>query len=151
MEKYLQYKAADFAEDTEFIKWVQSDFTEFADTWDTFMNDNPSLGDEISEAIDIIELFQFEKPAVTSDQQDHLLKQIYEAVEADEKSEPVAEAVPPVVQPITLEVVTQQSTSSVREVATASIEEPKSLSRLLIPIAAVACLIAIALFFFLGR
>ena len=150
MEQYLQYKAAEFAEDTEFIKWVQSDFTSYADKWDTFMNDNPSLGDEISEAIDIIELFQFEKSEVSSDQQDNLLTRIHSTVDAQPKT--ITESpVPAVAKPTTPEVVkpqSQQPAAAMKEVAAPATVEASSMTRFLVPIAAIVCLMALAFYLF---
>ena len=142
MKKYLQYKAADFAEDLDFIRWVQTDFTEYADKWDTFMNDNPSLGDEISEAIDIIELFQFEEPTVTTAQRDNLLTKINNTIDEEAKLEKVVEPTPtPVAQPKP-----QPAVAKTTATVETSSNPSKSIFRYLIPLAAAACFAAFMFF-----
>ncbi len=139
MEQYLRYKAADFAGDLEFIKWVQSDFTEYADKWDTFMNDNPSLGDEISEAIDIIELFQFDEPAISESPQENLLARINTTLDKVPSKKPIQ----PTVDVADTKV---KSPPKTQEVSAPTTQESKSILRYLIPLVAAACIGAFALF-----
>ncbi len=145
MKKYLQYKATDFAEDLDFIKWVQSDFTECADKWDTFMNDNPSMGDEISEAIDIIELFQFQETEVTDTQKNNLLDRINTSIDTEIASENVkVPNVEPIAKPQSIPVTKTTPAATVTEGSS------KSILRYLLPLAAAACLAAFAIFNFGG-
>ena len=138
MKKYLQYKAADFAEDLDFIRWVQSDFIEYSDKWDGFMNDNPSMGDEISEAIDIIELFRFQEPKVTASQRDNLLTRIHHTIEEEVTAKKEIETPPtPVTTP---------KINTVKPEISKPSGDSKSILKYLIPFAAAACLGALVFF-----
>ena len=85
MEKYHKYTAIDFAEDPDFIRWVQDGFQHKNSFWIELKTSSSNISDQMEEAINMVEIFHFKEEEISKNQSEELFKRINKSIQAEEK------------------------------------------------------------------
>lgn len=81
-DKYLQYKAIDFAQDDAFVYWVKQHQSE--EDWENWLKQHPSQAEEVRLAKQLVNGLQFKEAGISTQQVDALWDKIEVATEAKE-------------------------------------------------------------------
>ncbi len=85
MDKHLQFKAFDFAEDPGFINWVQSNFEDNNNYWKQLLSNHPNLKSELDEAIELVKLFDGKDMEMPVQRKENLLDRIHSTIDKEEE------------------------------------------------------------------
>lgn len=86
MDKYLHYKAIDFAQEDSFIKWVKGEAVDKAEEWSSWVAQHQDMAPIIDEAKQIVNTVVFQQEEVDGKVKDRIWQNINNQTEAKVRS-----------------------------------------------------------------